>query len=117
MILIVGGQGAGKRRHVKELGYSEEDIAEAVLDDRPVLADLHLLLLERCEVDDALLTCLSGKEVVLCNEVGCGVVPVDPVERAWRDRVGRVSALLAARADRVVRLCCGIPLYLKGGDA
>ena len=116
MILIIGGQGAGKRRHVLELGYGEDDIAAAVLDSRPVLADLHLLLMEDAGIADCRFEELLRKEVIVCNEVGCGVVPMDAAERAWRDLVGRTCARLAARADRVVRLCCGIPVCIKGGD-
>lgn len=103
MILVVGGQGAGKRRYAAELGFSEED----------VFADLHVFLKECEDVDDTLLENLLRKKVVICNEVGCGVVPMDAAERAWRDRVGRTCARLAARAERVVRLCCGIPIVIK----
>lgn len=117
MLLIVGGQGSGKRQYVLGLGYAEGDIAPATLDSRPVLADLHLLLRENPEAADRDFESLLRKEVVICNEVGCGVVPMDAAERAWRDLVGRTCARLAARADTVVRLCCGIPIHLKGADA
>lgn len=116
-MLVVGGMGAGKRRYVLERGYREEDIADAVLDDRPVLAGLQRLLREYDGPPEDLLARLDRKEVVICDEIGCGVVPADAADRAWRDRVGRTCALLAARADRVVRLCCGLPRDLKGGDA
>ena len=43
-----------------------------------------------------------------------GVVPVDPAQRAAREAAGRLSCLLAARAETVVRVCCGIPQLLKG---
>lgn len=115
MILVVGGRGSGKRRFVTgQLGHSETDIAPAVLDSRPVLADLHLLLREYSGDDDTLLEALRHKEVVICDEIGCGIVPMTAADRAWRDRVGRVSARVAAEAGAVVRLCCGIPQYLKG---
>ncbi len=111
MILIIGGQGAGKRRYAQERGFAE--------DDEAVLFDLHLFLKEHAEVDDELLETLLAKKAVVCNEIGCGIVPVDAADRAWRDRVGRTCALLAARAEQVVRLCCGIPLVIKdsaGGE-
>ena len=63
---------------------------------------LEALILERPDV------------ILLCDEVGCGVVPMDPEDRAWRERVGRTCCALAERADTVVRLCCGIPTLLKG---
>ena len=52
--------------------------------------------------------------VILCNEVGSGVVPMDREERAWRERVGRTCCALAEQAERVERLFCGIPTVLKG---
>ena len=52
--------------------------------------------------------------VILCNEVGSGVVPMDRDDRAWRERVGRTCCTLAERADCVIRMYCGIPSILKG---
>ena len=52
---------------------------------------------------------LSAYDIVLATEVGGGVVPMDPAERA-----GRLACLLAARADCVVQMFCGIPTVLKG---
>ena len=41
-------------------------------------------------------------------------MPLDPAEREARERAGRLACLLAARADVVVRVFCGIPKVLKG---
>ena len=57
---------------------------------------------------------LSQKEVVIATETGCGVIPLDPQERRDREAAGRLSCLLAERAETVVRVCCGIPQVLKG---
>jgi adenosylcobinamide kinase/adenosylcobinamide-phosphate guanylyltransferase len=46
--------------------------------------------------------------------VGGGVVPVDARQRADREAAGRLACLLAARADTVIRVCCGLPQLLKG---
>ena len=51
--------------------------------------------------------------VVVANEVGLGVVPDNPMARAFRDRAGRLNQALAARAGRVVLVTAGIPLDLK----
>ena len=59
---------------------------------------------------------LSQKEVVIATETGCGVIPLDPRERRNREAAGRLSCLLAKRAETVVRVCCGIPQVLKGSD-
>ena len=52
--------------------------------------------------------------VVIACELGSGVVPIEPELRAWREAAGRLSCLLARRADVVVRICCGLPQVLKG---
>ena len=52
-------------------------------------------------------------KVVIATDISCGVVPVDPVLRAWREASGRANNLLAAEADEVWRLFCGIPQRLK----
>ena len=57
---------------------------------------------------------LSGCEVVIANEVGCGVIPADPQLNIWREAAGRLSVQLAKRADTVVRVVCGIPTVIKG---
>lgn len=53
-------------------------------------------------------------KVIVVTETGGGVVPVDPIQRAEREAAGRLSCLLAERADRVVRVFCGLPMALKG---
>ena len=54
---------------------------------------------------------LSAYDIVLATEVGGGVVPIDPAERAGRETAGRLACLLA---DCVVQMFCGIPTILKG---
>lgn len=51
---------------------------------------------------------------MICNEVGCGLVPVDPAEREARERTGRLCIQLAQKADRVVRVVCGVGTAIKG---
>jgi adenosylcobinamide kinase/adenosylcobinamide-phosphate guanylyltransferase len=54
-----------------------------------------------------------GTVIFVTNEVGLGVVPENAAARRYRDLVGRANQLLAARADAVTLVCCGIPLHLK----
>lgn len=113
MILVVGGLGSGKTEYVRSLGYRDEDIAHGILDDSPVLDALHELVRRQEGGNEDFLRVLLEKEVVICREVGCGVVPVDKGDRDWRDEVGRLCVQLAAHSTRVVRLCCGIPTVIK----
>lgn len=113
MILIIGGENSGKRTYARGLGYADEQMADAVIDEKPVLFHLENLVSKDWEHAEALLEPLLKKEVVICNEVGSGVIPAERNLRKSREAAGRLCILLAQRASSVVRLVCGIPTVLK----
>ena len=115
MVIVVGGYASGKRTYVKSLGYEDVDMSDGVLDERQVLLNLQdLIAAASGDVQpEALAQSVADKEVVTCCEVGNGIVPLDPDERAWREQVGRTLNILSERADSVVRMVCGIPVTLK----
>ncbi len=108
MTLIIGGKYQGKTAYAKALA---EKTGAVLLDD---VAQW----LRAQPSPEAALAALDipDKAVVVCDVVGCGVVPMDKEERAWRERVGRVSTALAEQADVVVELLCGIPRVIKEQD-
>ncbi len=115
MTLIVGGAGQGKLAYA--LSCLHADITQVSRDPArpaPIIANLEEwhLTHDGDELDAILKS--HPDVVLLCREVGCGVCPTDPADRAWREKVGRVCCSLAGRASCVVRLCCGIPVILKG---
>ena len=112
MILVVGAIASGKKTYVRSLGYADDDFANASCEDGPVVFNAQDLV-ALGESDDELFEQLAAKDVVICTEVGCGMVPQSSEERAWRERVGRLTCELARRADTVVRMVCGIPMVLK----
>ena len=75
-------------RQVVEAGNTGEAFARTLLDHNP-------------------------EAVVICDEIGLGVVPLDPFERRWREETGRALCLLAAAAERVERVSCGLGQRLK----
>ena len=120
MIVVVGGRASGKRTYVRSLGYTEAEMADGVLDARPVLLNLQDLMAPGNESafteessPEQIAAALADKSVITSCEIGNGIVPVDAAERAWRERVGRTLNILADQADSVVRLVCGIPVVLK----
>ena len=57
---------------------------------------------------------LAAYDVVIATEIGGGIVPIDPAERAAREAAGRLACLLAARASCVVEMFCGLSTVVKG---
>lgn len=107
MTFITGPLYSGKRAYAcRLLGCGMEELARHAVWDVQELA-------AGCGELEALADRLAQHEVVIAAEVGGGVVPVDAGEREAREAAGRLSCLLAARADRVVRVFCGLPLVLK----
>lgn len=51
--------------------------------------------------------------LIICDEIGCGLVPVDAFEREYRETVGRICTALAERSSRVDRVVCGIGIRIK----
>lgn len=108
VIFITGPLFSGKRAFARMLlDCGEESFAaRAVWDVQDLAAG--------CEDLEALAEALSEKDAVIATEIGGGVVPMDPAERSAREAAGRLSCLLAQRAETVVRVFCGIPAVLKG---
>ncbi|MCI5224102.1 MAG: bifunctional adenosylcobinamide kinase/adenosylcobinamide-phosphate guanylyltransferase [Candidatus Electrothrix sp. AR4] len=55
----------------------------------------------------------QGRVFLVTNEVGLGIVPDNPMARRYRDLVGRCNQVIAAFADQVFLVSCGIPLRIK----
>jgi len=54
-----------------------------------------------------------GTLICVSNEVGMGVVPDNVLARRYRDLVGRSNRIIAAAADEVILVSCGLPLFIK----
>ena len=108
MILITGPLYSGKKTYVKDrFGWSDTELAEHAVWDVQELAG-------ESEDLEKLADSLMQYDVVIATEVGGGVVPTDYTVREQRERAGRLSCLLAERADHVIRVFCGLPMTLKG---
>ena len=98
---------AGKREYIRQaLGLDDREFCETAVWD---VQELSLT-----EPSEILAERLSRKRVVIATEVGGGLIPVTPEDRAKREAAGRLACLLAERADTVIRVCCGLPQLMKG---
>ncbi|WJY26543.1 bifunctional adenosylcobinamide kinase/adenosylcobinamide-phosphate guanylyltransferase [Sporosarcina trichiuri] len=130
MHVILGGVANGKRRYVRGLlgeravwlgeeGPFDLTSAAGIPADRPlVLCEPgqwmagHLADEERAAGE--LLSFVKDRNVtVIMTDIGRGIVPADPQERALRDACGRLSQRLAHEAESVTRIWFGIPQKLK----
>lgn len=114
MILVIGSRASGKRAYIQSLGYTDVQISDGTLDEKPVLYGLEQLVFAAPETAPALLSPLCEKEVVACGEVGSGIIPLEKADREAREATGRLCVQLAQRADKVIRLVAGIPTVIKG---
>lgn len=108
MIFVTGPLFSGKKEYIRNaLHLSPENFAARAVWDAERLAANAPNLEELAER-------LAAHEIVIASEIGGGVVPVEPAERAAREAAGRLACLLARKADRVIRVVCGLPQALKG---
>lgn len=51
--------------------------------------------------------------IVITNELGSGIVPLEPSARSFRDIAGETNQLLASQFDEVISMVSGIPVTIK----
>lgn len=51
--------------------------------------------------------------IIISDEIGNGVVPMDTFERKYREETGRLLIKLAEEAEEVERILCGIGQRIK----
>lgn len=125
MIMVTGGAHQGKGAYAAErLGVRSPasgatcSFEEALAAN--AIADYHLLIRRLLEegADPIAFTqrlCEENKGcIIIIDEVGSGIVPIEKSERTWREQVGRCGCMIAKNSAVVIRLCCGIPTAIKG---
>lgn len=128
MILIIGGAFQGKKAYAEKTFFlKEEDFTDGACCTEEELyqakAVLHFHEFVRRSLKEGwdaagLAERIFRKNpsvILLCNELGSGVVPVEAFDREWRETTGRLCCRLAAEADEVHRVACGIGMVIKHG--
>lgn len=125
MKLIVGGFGQGMLEAALQ-SYGGGPVADGAICSLQdacgahAVDNLHLFIRRELEAgrppSDAVGQILAQNPdvILICQEIGCGVVPTDAFDRDWREQTGRICCMIAARAQGVVRVFCGIPTVIKG---
>lgn len=124
MILIIGGAYQGKLDFAKEaFSIAQEDVYSC---SGPEI-DFSRRCIDR--IEEFAYACVQrGTEpkayfeahkeqwrdsILICQDISCGVVPMDTDQREWRQAVGRLCQYLAGEAGQVSRIFCGLEQRLK----
>lgn len=135
MILIFGGAKQGQPDLVYKLVvgpliklFDLADFAELTPQERASLKRRNVIILDcrewlklhldsdEAELEkelDLLCSDLSAQSTIIVEDIGEGIVPIDPEERQLREQNGRLLQILANKARRVYRVFAGRALCLK----
>ena len=126
MILIIGGAYQGKLAYtLGRFNLAESDVYKCCIDDagtpnsKKIIYEIdkwiYALVKKDIDIVEAMRQFIDDNQdaIVICNNISCGVVPIDPVQRKWREETGRALAMLSQKSGEVVRLFCGIPSRMK----
>ncbi len=127
MKLIIGGVFQGKKAFAQQLtGISIEQAVDGKtctweeLLQAPMIYHFHEFVKRR--IEDELpykqlaqeLIANNPQVVIVTNELGYGVVPVEKFDRTYREDTSRLCCELAAASEQVWRVYCGIGTCIKG---
>lgn len=115
MIFIVGGAYQGKKAFAEQkfAGYQIVDAYHACV-RKQLQAGENPMEQARLMLEDAGRTGSISALVVISDELGYGLVPVEYEERIYRETNGRVNCYLAEQAEQVYRVVAGIATKIKG---
>lgn len=132
MRLIIGGYAQGKQEYVlRKYDLREDRIWDGELPDYKnekwrelsgetvVINHFHNWVKKRIadkgcpeqEIRSFLENCRDC--IIISDEIGNGIVPNDAPAREYRERAGRILIELAANAEEVERVICGIGQRIK----
>lgn len=137
MIFIIGGENQGKLEYLFNISrFKKEDVVdclkvdelkaeEILMSNRPVIYNFNNLIKELLVVYDdeekvkekiKRMIKENRKAVIISNEIGYGIVPIDKFERRYRELTGRICCEVAKESKEVHRVICGIGTIIKGEE-
>ena len=124
MILFFGGAYNGKLEFVKEkYDISNEEIFfsrdENLEFEKKVICGLHMFTracilkkLDPLKLIKNNMELLQGK-IIICDEINSGIVPMEKLDREWREATGRILQFLSKNSSDIYRIFFGIEEKIK----
>lgn len=126
MWLITGGAYQGKLDYVLNLKKipREEILFGGTCDweelmEKPVITQFHIwikrMLLRGKDVNGMVDQIIKNNPdiIIIVDELGCGIVPMEAFDRNYREVTGRICCRLAKEAKEVHRVMCGMGTVIK----
>jgi adenosyl cobinamide kinase/adenosyl cobinamide phosphate guanylyltransferase len=137
VIFIIGGENQGKLEYLFNISrFKKENVVdclnvdglkaeEILMSNKPVIYNFNNLIKELLVVYDdeekvkeniKRMIKENRKAVIISNEIGYGIVPIDKFERRYRELTGRICCEIAKESKEVHRVICGIGTIIKGEE-
>lgn len=129
MVLVTGGAFAGKLEYCqREFHIFDSEMIDGAdckieeLLSKSLVNHFHLLIrrmmengMNTTDIIDKIKPILKRNPdiIIIADELGCGIVPIEKKERIYREMVGRVCCVLAEQATTVHRITCGVGMIIK----
>lgn len=103
--------------YIKRLTYKEGAAYNTTVDDTitaddTISADTTAKTMSAAEIINDIYEA-NPDIILICDEVGGGIVPLKKEDRIYREAVGRALCCAVKKSDRVERVMCGIGQCLK----
>ncbi|MCR5182291.1 MAG: bifunctional adenosylcobinamide kinase/adenosylcobinamide-phosphate guanylyltransferase [Clostridia bacterium] len=126
MVLIIGGAYQGMLEYALEkTHYRSTDVYNCTRDkvdidfSKRILNNVEEICYACLEADRNPVKFMAARRskwansVIILNDISCGLVPMDPKDRAAREAASRLAIYLVGEADAVIRVFAGIGKRIK----
>lgn len=101
-----------KRLINKEGAAYNTTVDDTITADDTIMADTTAKTMSAAEIINDIYEA-NPDIILICDEVGGGIVPLKKEDRIYREAVGRALCCAVKKSDRVERVMCGIGQCLK----
>lgn len=124
MILVFGGAYNGKLAYIKEkYNLDEEDIfycnSSNINLEKKVICGFHIFVRNMILENKSPLEYIENNmdklkdKIIITDDIGLGIVPIEKIDRIWRDEHGKSIQYISSKSKKVIRIFLGIEKVLK----